>query len=380
MIPLAKPVIGDAEKKAVLRVLNSGQLSLGPTLKEFESGFSDFVGAPYATAVSSGTAGLHLALRGVGVEAGSEVITSPFSFIASSNSVLYQDATPVFVDVDPVTLNIGSEAVKAAVTDNTSALLPVHIFGVPAPISQMQQIGLPIVEDACEALGAVHPDGTVVGNSGNPAVFAFYANKQLATGEGGMITCSDPLLRDVFESERNQGRAPDMQWLEHDRLGYNYRLSELGCALGVAQLQKLQAMLQARDVAAERYGHLLSPLVESRGLTLPAYDFDFEGSEIEGAKRSWFVYVVMLPQGCDRANVIKELADRGIQTRDYLPAIHLFSFYREKFGFKDGQFPVAEAAAARGLALPFFPEITEAQQARVAGELADVLADVLRRA
>ncbi|MEA2208319.1 MAG: perosamine synthetase, partial [Solirubrobacteraceae bacterium] len=256
-IPLAKPVLGDAEERAVIDVLRSGQLSLGPKLVEFERLFAARVGAPHASAVSSGTAGLHLALRAAGVGPGDEVITSPFSFVASANAVLYEGATPVFAEIDPVTLNLDPAAAEAAVTPRTKAILPVHIFGYPADMPAFEAIArehdLAIVEDACEALGGRHADGTPVGGRGNPAVFGFYANKQLTTGEGGMVTLADARVKQRIDSERNQGRAPDMDWLDHDRLGFNYRLSELACALGIAQLERLDEMLAARARVAERY-------------------------------------------------------------------------------------------------------------------------------
>ena len=230
-IPLAKPVLGEAEERAVVEVLRSGQLSLGPKLGEFERRFAARLGAPHASAVSSGTVGLHLALRAVGVEPGDEVITSPFSFVASANAILYCGATPVFAEIDPVTLNLDPAAAEAAIGTRTKVILPVHIFGYPADMPAFEAIaqrhGLALVEDACEALGARHADGKAVGARGNPAVFGFYANKQLTTGEGGMIALGDEAIKQRIDSERNQGRAPNMDWLDHDRLGYNYRLSEL---------------------------------------------------------------------------------------------------------------------------------------------------------
>jgi 3-isopropylmalate dehydratase small subunit len=251
-IPLAKPVLGEAEERAVIEVLRSGQLSLGPKLGEFERLFAERIGAPHASAVSSGTAGLHLALRAVGVEPGDEVITSPFSFVASANAIIYCGATPVFADIDPVTLNLDPASAQAAITPRTKAILPVHIFGYPADMPAFEQIahrhGLAIVEDACEALGAKHADGPTVGGRGNPAVFGFYANKQMTTGEGGMVTLGNAEAKERIDSERNQGRAPDMGWLDHDRLGFNYRLSEIACALGIVQLGRLDEMLAGAPV------------------------------------------------------------------------------------------------------------------------------------
>jgi perosamine synthetase len=351
----------------VLEVLRSGQLSLGPRVGEFERAFAARVGAPMASAVSSGTAGLHLALRAVGVQRGDEVITSPFSFVASANVALYEGARPVFADIDPLTLNLDPAAAAAAVTERTRALLPVHIFGYPAAMPAFEELanrhGLALVEDACEALGAIHADGTPVGGRGHPAVFGFYANKQLTTGEGGMVTLADPALKERIDSERNQGRAPDMGWLDHDRLGFNYRLSDLACALGLAQLERLEEMLAARALVARRYREALADI---EGLELPCPDSD-------GNVRGWFVFVVQLPRGIDRDGVVRGLAELGIQSKPYLPAIHLMSFYRERFGHRAGEFTVCEDVAARSLALPFFPGMSEGQVARVAHALGEML-------
>jgi perosamine synthetase len=349
-------------------VLRSGQLSLGPRLPEFERAFAAQVGSPLASAVSSGTAGLHLALRAAGVKDGDEVVTSPFSFVASANAALYERARPVFADIDPLTLNLDPRAAAAAVSGRTSALLPVHIFGYPADMPAFERLaderGLAIVEDACEALGAVHGDGIAVGARGHPAVFAFYANKQLTTGEGGMITLGDPRLKERIDSERNQGRAPDMGWLDHDRLGFNYRLSEIACALGIAQLARLPQMLDARARVAALYREALGGI---EGLALPCPD--------AGAnRRGWFVFVVQVPPGVGRDDTVRALAADGIQSKPYLPAIHLMSFYRERFGHREGEFPVCEDVAARSLALPFFPQMSEGQVARVAGALSAALA------
>ncbi len=366
-IPLAKPVLGAAEERAVIEVLRSGQLSLGPKLGEFERLFSERVGAPYASAVSSGTTGLHLALRAVGVGPGDEVITSPFSFVASANAILYEGARPVFADIDPRTLNLDPAAAAAAITPSTKAILPVHIFGYPADMPAFEQIaerhGLALVEDACEALGARHADGIAVGGRGHPSVFGFYANKQMTTGEGGMIALGDGPIKQRIDSERNQGRAPDMGWLDHDRLGFNYRLSEIACALGIAQLDRLDEMLAERARVAALYRAALGDI---DGLELPCADLD-------GDVRGWFVFVVQLPRGADRTATIHTLAANGIQSKPYLPAIHLMSLYRERFGHREGEYPGCEDVAARSLALPFFPEMAEQQVARVAAALGQTL-------
>ena len=362
-IPLARPVIGAEEEGQVLEVLRSGHLSLGPLLPAFERSFASRVGAAHASAVSSGTAGLHLALRAVGVSDGDEVITSPFSFVASANVALYERARPVFADIDPLTLNISADAAAAAVTGRTAAILPIHVFGYPADIAALEGLGLPIVEDACEALGSLHPDGTAVGNGTHPAVFGFYPNKQLTTGEGGMITTADAALKERFDSERNQGRAPDMGWLDHDRLGFNYRLSDVACALGLAQLSHLDSMLEGRARVAASYREALAGI---EGVELPCVDAG-------GARRGWFVFVVQLPRGVDRDRTVRALGERGVPSKPYFPAIHLTGFYRERFGHREGEFPVCEDVAARSIALPFFPELSEGQVRKVSAALDEVV-------
>jgi perosamine synthetase len=362
-IPLAKPVVGALEERLVAEVLRSGSLSLGPRVQEFERLFGEFVGARFACAVSSGTAGLHLALRAVGVSDGDEVITSPFSFVASANAALFERARPIFADIDRVTLNLDPAAAEAAVSERTRALLPVHIFGYPADMPAFERIavrhGLGIVEDACEALGAVHADGSAVGGRGNPAVFGFYANKQLTTGEGGMVALGDPDMKARIDSERNQGRAPDMDWLDHDRLGFNYRLSDIACAIGIAQMERLEGMLQVRALAA---GYYREALADIEGIELPCEDLD-------GNRRGWFVFVVQLPRGADRDATVLRLAELGIQSKPYLPAIHLMSFYRERFGHRAGEFPVCEDMSVRSLALPFYPGLGQGEVERVAEAL-----------
>jgi perosamine synthetase len=362
-IPLARPVLGDAEEQAVREVLQSGQLSLGTQAPAFEEAFAGRLGVAHASAVSSGTAGLHLALRAAGVRDGDEVVTTPFSFVASANAPLFERARPVFADIDPRTLNLAPDAAAAAITDRTTALLPVHIFGYPADLPAFERLGLPIVEDACEALGAVHGDGTPVGGRGHPAAFGFYANKQLTTGEGGMVTTSDRAVKERIDSERNQGRSPDMGWLDHDRLGFNYRLSEIACAIGLVQLQRLDDMLARRARVAATYREGLAGI---EGVQLPCEDAG-------GDRRGWFVFVVQLPRDSDRDATIRSLRALGVQSKPYLPAIHLMTYYRETFGHREGEFPVCEDVAARSVALPFFPELTEGQIERVATALRSVL-------
>ena len=365
-VPMAQPVLGVEEEELVLEVLRSGQLSLGPRIGAFEEAFAAFVGAPHASAISSGTAALHLALRAVRVTDGDEVVTSPFSFVATANVVAYERATPVFADIDPVTLNLSPDAARAAITDRTTALLPVHIFGYPADLPAFEAMGLPIVEDACQALGARHADGTAVGARGHPASFGFYANKQLTTGEGGMLTLGSEAVKARIDSERNQGRAPDMGWLDHDRLGFNYRMSDLQAALGIAQVQRLPRMLADRAQVAAWYREALAEASTELGLQLPCEDHD-------GDVRGWFVWTVQVPPGTDRDDTIRALRDRGVAAKPYLPAIHLMSFYRETYGHRPGEFPVCEDVAARSLALPFFPAMTQGQVAQVTEALVAVL-------
>jgi perosamine synthetase len=290
-------------------------------------------------------------------------VTTPFSFVASAHCLLYEDARPVFCDIDPRTLNITPEAAADAVTDRTTGLLPVHIFGYPADMAGFEELAadraLWLVEDTCEALGAVHADGTPAGARGNLSVFAFYANKQVTTGEGGMVICPDAEVKERIDSERNQGRAPDMGWLDHDRLGFNYRLDELSCALGLAQLQRLEELLAGRERVASLYGERLAGI---EGLGLPCPDAN-------GERRGWFVYVVQLPSGVDRDEAIRALRDQGVDSKPYLPAIHLMTFYRERFGHREGEFPVCEDVARRSLALPFHPELSEAEVERVVSAL-----------
>jgi perosamine synthetase len=365
-IPLARPEIGAREEELMLDVLHSGRLSLGPMAERFEADFAGWLGVEEAVAVSSGTTALHLGVRALGWGAGSEVLTSPFSFVASANCLLYEGARPVFCDVDPVTLNLDPAAAAAAIGERSAGILPVHIFGFPAAMPELEALagrhGLGILEDACEALGAIDSEGRKVGTRGNLAAFAFYANKQLTTGEGGMIVPSVAEVAGRLRSERNQGRAPDMGWLDHGGLGFNYRLSDLAAALGVAQIEKLDAMLTRRAAVASLYEEGLASI---EGVSAPIAS---RGAE----RRSWFVYAVRLADRVDRDAVITKLSELGIAAKAYLPCIHLFPHLRE-LGYREGQFPIAEAASARSLALPFFPAMTESQVARVCEALAEAL-------
>jgi len=372
LIPLARPDVGPRERELVLETLRSGHLSLGPRAPAFEEALGGFIGADYVSAVSSGTAALHLSVRASGIEPGERVVTSPFSFVASANCMVYEGAEPLFCDIDARTLNLDPAAAQAAVDERTVGLLPVHIFGYPADMTALERLagdrGLWIVEDACEALGAVHADGAPVGARGHLATFGFYPNKQLTTGEGGAVVCPSQEVASRIDSERNQGRAPDMGWLDHDRLGFNYRLDDLSCALGLAQVERLDRLLADRARVASLYGEALGDLEE---LELPCAD---EG----GDRRSWFVYVLQLPRGTDRDAVMMKLRERGVDSKPYLPAIHLNAFYRERFGHREGEFPVCEDVAARSLALPFFGSLSEGEVAQVAEALGGVLTALSR--
>jgi perosamine synthetase len=365
-IPLARPELGEREEELALEVLRSGRLSLGPMGERFERAFAEWLGVEDAVAVSSGTAALHLGVRALGWGEGDEVLTSPFSFVASANCLLYEGARPVFCDVDPVSLDLDPAAAGAALGERTAGILPVHIFGFPAAMAELEALasahGLGVLEDACEALGAVDAEGRAVGARGNLAAFAFYANKQMTTGEGGMLIPPSPEVAERLRSERNQGRAADMGWLDHAGLGFNYRLGDLAAALGVAQLERLDSLLGRRAAVASSYAERLAGL---DGVEAP---IAARGSE----RRSWFVYPVRLAAEVDRDATIARLAERGVASKAYLPCIHLFPHLRE-LGYREGQFPVAEAASARSLALPFFASMTDAQADRVCEALAQSL-------
>jgi perosamine synthetase len=369
LLPLARPLVGAREEELVLEALRSRRLALGEQLPAFEAALAERLGVEHVSALSSGTGGLHLAVRAAGIQPGEEVVTTPFSFVASANCLLYEGARPVFCDIDRRTLNIDPAAAEASVGERTAGLLPVHIFGYPADLPALERLasarGLWIVEDACEALGALHSDGAAVGARGNLSVFGFYPNKQLTTGEGGALVAPTREIKERVDSERNQGRAPDMGWLDHDRLGFNYRLDELSCALGLAQLERLDELLSERARVAAAYSEALAGI---DGLELPCPDSG-------GDRRSWFVYVVQLPQGVDRDGAVRALRERGIDSKPYLPAIHLMSFYRERFGHREGEFPVCEDVARRSLALPFFPELTESEIEQVALAVREVVAE-----
>ncbi len=365
-IPLSGAVLGAREEELVVEVLRSGRLSLGPVLTRFEELFAERLGASHAAAVSSGTSGLHLCARLAGVGPGDEVITTPFSFVASANCFMYEGATPVFADVDPRTLNLDPAAVEAAITPRTKAIVAVDIFGYPCELDPLidlcERHGLTLIEDACEALGAEYR-GRQVGSHGHPAVFAFYPNKQMTTGEGGMVVTGSEEQWRLLKSLSNQGRADSGGWLEHARFGYNYRLDDIAAAIGIAQLEKLDLLLDLRNQVAARYAALLAGVdgVE------PLLPNDAEH------KRSWFVYPVWLEAGIDREALIARLDVDGIDTSRYLPSIHLQPYMRERFGFAEGMCPVSEDASRRLVSLPFWSELDAEDQERVVEALRTAL-------
>jgi perosamine synthetase len=366
-IPLARPYLDEREEELVVEVLRSGRLSLGPTIERFEEQIADRVGAPYAAAVSSGTAGLHLLARIAGVAAGDEVITSPLTFAASANCFIYEGAKPVFADVDPRTWNLDPAGVEAAISVQTKAVVAVDMFGYPCELAPLMELcerhGLTLIEDSAEALGAEYK-GSPIGSHGPSCVFGFYPNKQLATGEGGVVTTHSEEEWKVLRSLRNQGRSYEgAGWFNHVRLGFNYRWTDLQAAVGLAQLEKLDRMLELRSAAAETYARLLADVA---GVTLaPADD--------EEHRRSWFVYVVQLDPDVDRARVMVEMRERGVDVAEYVPCVHLLTYMRELYGFDEGLCPVAEEIAARTLALPFFPGIERDDQEYVVDALRSTL-------
>lgn len=385
IVPMSAPDLTDAEREAVLDVLRSPRLSLGPKAEAFEEAVADYVGASHAVAVSSGTTGLHLCVRAAGIEDGDLVITTPFSFVASANVMLYERAVPIFVDVDPLTGNLDPDAVAQAAADlsggnearaarlprrgaeaarELKALLPVDVFGQPAEYERLQEVAddhdLALIEDSCEALGAVR-NGRQAGRFGDAGVFAFYPNKQITTGEGGVVVTDDKQFAEMVRSLRNQGRAPGDSWLDHSYLGYNYRLSELNAALGVVQMGRIEAMLEARQRVADWYTERLVEL-----------DFVETPTVVDETDRmSWFVYVIQLDAELERRQVAGDLAGQGVPSRPYFRPIHLQPYFRERFGYREGDFPVAEDLGRRSLALPFSSVMNESQ--------VDKVVDALRR-
>ncbi len=365
-VPLSGPYLGEREEELVLEVLRSGRLSLGPTIDRFEELVAERVGAPYAAAVSSGTTGLHLLCISAGIGPGDEVVTSPYSFAASANCFMYEGGIPVFADIDRRTFNLDPAAVEAAITPRTKAIVAVDIYGYPCELDELRTVaerhGIALIEDSCEALGARYR-GAPLGSHGTTCVFAFYPNKQVTTGEGGMVTTHSEEEWHLIRSLRNQGRPEPGGWLEHVRLGFNYRLSDIAAALGIGQLERFDEILALRRQAATRYGELLSGI---DGVELPCADDGVHA-------RSWFVYVVLLPDAATREQVIATFEREGIGYNRYLPSIHLQPYMRERFGFGEGLCPVAEDISSRSLALPFFTGIEAGSQQRVAEVLASAL-------
>ena len=375
-IPAARPQIGDAERAAVDRVLESGMLAQGPEVASFEQEFSaQVVDGRHAVAVNSGTSALHLCVKAAGIADGDEVITTPFSFVASANCMLYERAIPRFVDIDINTYNIDTALIPAAVNSKTRGILPVHVFGHPSDMPAINQIaarrGLSVIEDACEAIGATI-GGRKAGSFGDSGAFAFYPNKQITTGEGGAVVTNDENVARLSRSWRNQGRGDGGAWLQHQRLGYNYRLADINCALGLGQLTRLQGILRLRKNVAETYNHVLSGVP---GVILPP--------QPSGAvEMSWFVYVIRLADEFsreDRDRVLQLLRQEGVACNNYFAPIHLQDFYRQQFGYRRGDFPVTEHVADRTIALPFFNHLREQQVYEVAGALSRALNELSRQ-
>ncbi len=377
IVPMSSPDLTDAERQAVLSVLNTPNLSMGKQIEHFEDAFRQFSGCQHAIGVNSGTAGLHLCVRAAEIGPGDLVITTPFSFVASSNVILFEQGVPVFIDVDPSTGNIdpaqvaeaardlcgGSAASrqkwlprKGAVNGNGTlkAMLPVDVFGQPADLDDLRSTarsyGLKLIEDACEALGAEYK-GRKAGSLGDYAVYAFYPNKQITTGEGGIIVTDDDQAAALMRALRNQGRAPGDNWLQHTYLGYNYRLDEMSAALGVVQMTRLEQLLRQREKVAGWYHERLAEIA----LVEPPL------AAATTSRASWFVYVIRLKAGLDRRLIAQRLAERGIPVRPYFLPIHLQPYMRERFGYREGDFPVTEDLGERGLALPFSGKMDEGQ-------------------
>jgi len=351
-VSLAAPDITERERKCVNQVLCGPNLSLGPKLGEFEARIARYAGCGYAVAVNSGTSGLHLIVRALGIGVGDEVITTPFSFISSANCILFEKARPVFVDIEEPTLNIEVEKIEEAITEKTKAILAVDVFGHPARWDRLQEIArrynLRLVEDSAEALGSEFK-GKKAGTWGEVGVFAFYPNKQITTGEGGIIVTDSQELATLCRSMSNQGREKGGGWFEHQRLGYNYRLDELSAALGCVQMERIEEILQKRAGVAQQYEEKLGQMKEIEIPWVAPYV-----SQI-----SWFVYVVRLIRGIQRDKVITHLRKKGVECKPYFAPIHLQPFYRKMWGYQEGDFPVTEGVAARTLALPFYGNLRE---------------------
>jgi perosamine synthetase len=366
-IPLAQPNIGEHDIELVMQVLRSDALAMGPFAEEFEERLATLAGRRHAIACSSGTAGLHLAVRGMGIGPGDEVITTPFSFVASANCVLFERARPRFVDIEETTLGLDPELVGAAAGPHTKALLPVHVYGNPCRIDVLEELaaarGWGLIEDSCEALGSQY-QGRPAGSFGDASVFAFYPNKQITTGEGGMVLTDDPDLAERMRSMRNQGRDEEGTWMHHIRLGFNYRLDEMSAALGVAQLDRLAELRAGRDAVIGYYADAFAGRDWAR---LPA--------AAAGADVDWFVYVVRLDTFIDRDRLVLQLRDRGVPSRPYFSPIHLQPLYTAEFEYRPGAFPVTERIAATTIALPFSSRLDRERVERVVAALDDAVAE-----
>jgi len=371
-IPLARPDITNLERKAVLEVLRTPYLSLGPKLKEFEERIAKFTGVKYAVGVNSGTSALHLIIRALGIKNKDEVITTPFSFIASANCILYERAKPIFVDIDDKTLCIDPLKIEKAITKRTKAILAVDVFGHPADWDKILKIAkkhkLKVIEDSAESLGSEYK-GKKCGSFGDAAIFAFYPNKQITTGEGGVVLTNDKKIADLCRSMANQGRrVKNGKWLEHIRLGYNYRMPEICAALGIAQLSRIRKILKKRERVAKMYNERLKDFSE---IELP-----YVASNV---KISWFVYVIRLTKKYsqrDRDEIIEKMAQKGIQCGKYFQPIHLQPFYRKKFGFKPGDFPICEGISQRTIALPFYNDLKEKEIDYIVNSLKEIILEL----
>jgi perosamine synthetase len=368
-IYLSRPDITDKEIEAVCAVLRSPDLSLGPKLGQFEQAFAEYIGRKRAVAVNSGTSGLFLCMLALGIGPGDEVITTPFTFVASATPIVMAGAKPVFIDIDPASLNIDPAKIEPAITEKTKAILPVEVFGNPAGFDAVCEIArkrkLPVIEDSCEALGSALK-GKKAGTFGKMSVFGFYPNKQITTGEGGMILTDDDALADLCVSRRNQGRSNSAGWLAHERLGYNYRLSDINCALGIVQLSRIDEIKAKRKQVAQWYGEMLA---DDDRLIVPTEPADCD--------MSWFVFVVRLAEGFTaehRDRILQQMQSQNIQVSNYFPPVHLMPFIAEKFGHKYGDFPITESASTRTIALPFHNHLTEGQVATVCSTLKQFLA------
>ena len=356
-IPLSSPDITQKEIEIINQVLSTPFLSIGPKIQEFEQKIANFVGTKYAIAVNSGTSGLHLCVRSLDIKDEDEVITTPFSFIASANCVLFERAKPVFVDINEDTLCIDVNKIEEKITKRTKAILPVHVFGHSCQMDRVAEIAkkynLGVIEDAAEAIGSEYK-GKKVGSFGDCGVFAFYPNKQITTAEGGMIVTNDEKIAKLCQSMRNQGRDETDSWLSHSRLGYNYRMTELSAALGITQIDRIDEILKKRQEVADNYNEKLSKI---KGIKIP-----YVGPDV---KMSWFVYVIRLDEKIfsreDRDEIIKLLRQKGINCRDYFPPIHLEPFYVEMFGFRQKDFPITEMVSNSTIALPFYNNLTKRQ-------------------